>query len=189
MAKKSFGRLLALAAVIGTTAAAVSYYLKYRSFSKELDEDFHDFESDFEDEDEFDAEETAEIPQRNYVTLSQKTAVAKEVLKDAADKAAHSARNAADIVKETVKTMADKAKAAGKEAAEKTEDAVEEIEDIAEETAGEVCEACSETVEEAVDKTEEVVKEAVDVVEEIAEEAEAELKTDIEIETSIHTEA
>ena len=47
MAKKNFGKFLALAALSGAVAAGVSYFLKYQSFHKELDEDFHDFEGVF----------------------------------------------------------------------------------------------------------------------------------------------
>ena len=78
MAKKSFGKFIALAAVAGAAAAAVSYYLKYRAFSKELDEDFHDFENG-----EDDGFEEEEAPKRNYVTLPPKMEEAKEVLKEA----------------------------------------------------------------------------------------------------------
>mgnify|MGYP000512359402 CR=1 FL=1 len=52
MAKKHFGKLLTLAAIVGAAAAGVSYVLQYKSFHKELDEDFHDFEDDFDDFDE-----------------------------------------------------------------------------------------------------------------------------------------
>ena len=48
MAKKHFGRFLAFAAIAGAAAAGISYFLQYKSFHKELDEEFHDFEDDFE---------------------------------------------------------------------------------------------------------------------------------------------
>ena len=43
MAKKNFGKFLALATISAAVATAVSYFLKYKSFHAELDEDFHDF--------------------------------------------------------------------------------------------------------------------------------------------------
>ena len=46
MAKKHFGKLLTLAAIVGAAAAGVSYVLQYKSFHKELDEDFHDFDGE-----------------------------------------------------------------------------------------------------------------------------------------------
>mgnify|MGYP000837840314 CR=1 FL=1 len=57
MAKKHFGKLLTLAAIVGAAAAGVSYVLQYKSFHKELDEDFHDFEDDFGREERFDTVE------------------------------------------------------------------------------------------------------------------------------------
>ena len=60
MAKKGFGKVLAVATVAGAAAAGISYLKKYRSFNKELEEEFHDFEGEddedledlFEDEEE-----------------------------------------------------------------------------------------------------------------------------------------
>ena len=48
--KKKFGKFLALATAAGAVAAGVSYFLKYRSFHKELDQDFHDFENEDDDD-------------------------------------------------------------------------------------------------------------------------------------------
>ena len=74
MAKKHFGKLLTLAAIVGAAAAGVSYVLQYKSFHKELDEDFHDFEDDFDDFD--DAGDKASrlldtaASERSYVSLN-----------------------------------------------------------------------------------------------------------------------
>ena len=43
MAKKQFGKLAVLAALAGT-AVGITYFLRYKSFHEELEEDFHDFE-------------------------------------------------------------------------------------------------------------------------------------------------
>ena len=48
MAKKHFGTIITLAAIAGAAAAGITYFLQYKSFHKELDEDFHDFEDDFD---------------------------------------------------------------------------------------------------------------------------------------------
>ena len=66
--KKKFGKFLALATAAGAVAAGVSYFLKYRSFHKELDQDFHDFEH--EDDDDFDGSlpHESEAASRTYVT-------------------------------------------------------------------------------------------------------------------------
>lgn len=68
MAKKHFGRFLTFAAIAGAAAAGISYFLQYKSFHKELDEDFHDFEDDFDDFE--DTEETDGAAARNYVSLT-----------------------------------------------------------------------------------------------------------------------
>ena len=62
MAKKHFGKLLTLAAIVGAAAAGVSYVLQYKSFHKELDEDFHDFEDDFDDFDDAGDKEASKKP-------------------------------------------------------------------------------------------------------------------------------
>lgn len=71
MAKKKFGKFIALATVSGMIAAGISYFLKYKSFHDELDEDFHDFEGDDE---EFNGElpHEEDAPARTYVSLTDK---------------------------------------------------------------------------------------------------------------------
>lgn len=81
MAKKHFGRLLTLAAVVGAAAAGVSYFLQYKSFHKELDEDFHDFEDDFDDFDDTEEKDDKEA-NRTYVTLNQEHKPEKEETKE-----------------------------------------------------------------------------------------------------------
>ena len=77
--KKKFGKFLALATAAGAVAAGVSYFLKYRSFHKELDQDFHDFEH--EDDDDFDGSlpHESEAASRTYVTLGEKKEETKTV--------------------------------------------------------------------------------------------------------------
>ena len=75
MAKKHFGKLLTLAAIVGAAAACVSYVLQYKSFHKELDEDFHDFEDDFDDFDDAGDKEASKASdtaasERSYVSLN-----------------------------------------------------------------------------------------------------------------------
>lgn len=75
MAKKQFGKIAALAALAGA-AAGITYFLRYKSFHEELEEDFHDFEDDL---DEFDTKEEEskadrEAPKRNYVSLTPEKA-------------------------------------------------------------------------------------------------------------------
>ena len=116
MAKKA-GKILALAAVAGVAAAGISYFTKYRSFSKELDEDFRDFE---EEEDDSIPDSTMN---RNYVSLhadkDEFMVAAGDVLnavKDAAGAAKNVVKDAAaimtDTAKEAMNAAVDKAAAA-----------------------------------------------------------------------------
>ena len=106
--KKKFGKFLALATAAGAVAAGVSYFLKYRSFHKELDQDFHDFEH--EDDDDFDGSlpHESEAASRTYVTLGEKKEETKETAKEAAQEVADAAdevsRQAADAAEQATET-------------------------------------------------------------------------------------
>lgn len=85
MSKKRTGLLIAFGAVLGAAAAGLSYYLKYKSFSDELDRDFHDYEDDGLDENAKKEEAAAlkETPRRSYISLwKAKTAEVKEAIED-----------------------------------------------------------------------------------------------------------
>lgn len=62
MAKKGINRFMVLTAAAAAAVAGISYLKKYRSFNRELDEEFHDFE-----------DEENPVPDstmsRNYVSL------------------------------------------------------------------------------------------------------------------------
>ena len=96
--KKKFGKFLALATAAGAVAAGVSYFLKYRSFHKELDQDFHDFEN--EDDDDFDGTlpHESEAASRTYVTLGEKKEAVEDVAKEAADVAAEAGKEAVEAL-------------------------------------------------------------------------------------------
>ena len=113
MAKKNLGKFLALTAISTAVAAGVSYFLKYRSFHAELDEDFHDFEGD---EDSFDGTlpHDGEAARRNYVPLGEKkeenpqtegAQAVKEALSQAGETAKEEAHKAAETVKEAGETV------------------------------------------------------------------------------------
>ena len=75
MSKKRTGLLIAVGAALGAAAAGISYYLKYKSFNKEIDSDFHDYEED-EIKEETDDEPvvTCSDASRTYISLdSNKT--------------------------------------------------------------------------------------------------------------------
>ena len=125
MAKKGngFGKLVAFATIAGAVAAGISYFTKYKSFHKELEEDFHDFEDDGND----DISKIDSTMNRNYVSLhadkdefkvaaadmadAAKDAAfaAKNLVKDAANIVTSTAREAASAVADTAKDMLDTA--------------------------------------------------------------------------------
>lgn len=71
MAKKHFGKFIAFAAIAGAAFGSISYFLRYKSFHKELDEEFHEFEDEFDETfDEFtEPEDESATASRNYVSL------------------------------------------------------------------------------------------------------------------------
>ena len=143
--KKKFGKFLALATAAGAVAAGVSYFLKYRSFHKELDQDFHDFEH--EDDDDFDGSlpHESEAASRTYVTLGEK----KEEIKEAAKDVAQVAADAADEVSKQAADAAGQATEAAKEAAqvvaEDAADTVNAVKEAAQDATDEAKKAAEET--------------------------------------------
>ena len=125
MAKKGngFGKLVAFATIAGAVAAGISYFTKYKSFHKELEEDFHDFEDDGND----DISKIDSTMNRNYVSLhadkdgfkvgaagmadagKDAASAAKNLVKDAANIVNSTAREAASAVADTAKDMLDTA--------------------------------------------------------------------------------
>ena len=62
MSKKRTGLLIAFGAAVGAAVAGISYYLRYKSFNDELDQDFHDYEdseADTEKEDDVSVPDSA----------------------------------------------------------------------------------------------------------------------------------
>lgn len=177
MAKKGngFGKLVAFATIAGAVAAGISYFTKYKSFHKELEEDFHDFEDDGND----DISKIDSTMNRNYVSLhadKDEFKVAAADMADAAKDAAFAAKNlvkdAANIVNSTAReaasAVADTAKDMLDTAMDRSED--DEEEDITEDGgldyAAGVADSFKEEPEQAADTED---KEDSDEVEEIYE--------------------
>lgn len=134
MTKKNIGKFLVLTAISTAIAAGISYFLKYRSFHAELDEDFHDFEGDDDNFDETSSHET-EI-HRNYVPLGEKKEASslkemsediKETSTEAMEAAAQKAEDVAAQAKETVSQATQEVKETLADAAEKTEETIKDI--------------------------------------------------------------
>lgn len=124
--KKGFGKLIAFATIVGAVAAGISYFTKYKSFHKELEEDFHDFEDN--DREDVPADQTAS---RNYVQLNPgkeaKAAAheAADMVNDAMDDVSDMAEAAAKTVSHTAEQMGEKAGEAAEQIGEKISDSAE----------------------------------------------------------------
>lgn len=133
MAKNKWGKFLALATAAGAIAAGISYFVKYKTFSKELDEDFHDFEGDEED---FDGSlpHESEAPERTYVTLGEKRAEVSEAVSEAAETVKEAAKETVQAAEETamdaVQAVKETVSEAVGAAAEKAEDVSEAAEKV-----------------------------------------------------------
>lgn len=121
MAKKSLGKFLAFATISGAVAAGISYFLKYKSFNKELDKDFHDFEGDGEDDFDGSLPHESEDSKRNYVTLGEKKTETENTEKGTATQISDSLADAADSAEQAVQTIAQEVKEAVETAAENPE--------------------------------------------------------------------
>ncbi len=86
---------MALATVAGVVAAGISYFTKYKSFHKELEENFHDFEDEGND----DISKIDSTMNRNYVSLHAN----KDEFKVAADHMADAAKDAVSAAKKLSK--------------------------------------------------------------------------------------
>ena len=167
MAKKA-GKILALAVVTGAAAAGISYFRKYRSFSKELDEDFRDFEED---------EEHSPIPDstmnRNYVSLhadkDEFLVAAGDVfhaVKDAAGAAKNVVKDAAAIVTDTAKDALNAASETASAAKSTLTGAATHTTEMAEEISDDIASFVDETADTAKDFVEEAADTATIITEE-----------------------
>ena len=125
MAKKGngFGKLVSFATIAGAVSDGISYFTKYKSFHKELEEDFHDFEDDGND----DISKIDSTMNRNYVTLHAD----KDEFKVAAADMADAAKDAAFAAKNLVKDAANIVNSTAREAASAVADTAKDMLDTA----------------------------------------------------------
>lgn len=129
-----FGKFITLAAIVGAVAAGISYFTQYKSFHKELEEDFHDFEDDG------DGSEVDSTMSRSYVALHAD----KDELKIAASDIADAAKDAAVAAKRVVKDAASIVADTAKEAASAASDTAQSVVDTAREKLSNTMEAKKE---------------------------------------------
>ena len=114
---------MAFATIAGAVAAGISYFTKYKSFHKELEEDFHDFEDDGND----DISKIDSTMNRNYVSLHAD----KDEFKVAAADMADAAKDAAFAAKNLVKDAASIVNSTAREAASAVADTAKDMLDTA----------------------------------------------------------
>ena len=105
MAKKGWGKLVALAAVSGAVAAGVSYVLQYKTYHKELEKDFREFEEDEDSELKKDGSEDSTFESakvnRNYISLTSSKDEFKVAAKDMAQATKNVLRDAGSLFSDT----------------------------------------------------------------------------------------
>lgn len=104
MAKKGWGKFVAFAAVTGAVAAGVSYVLQYKTYHRELEKDFREFE-DGGDEVTGDtgAERTIDTRNvdRNYISLSSSKDEFKVAARDMAQATKNVLKDAGSLLSDT----------------------------------------------------------------------------------------
>ena len=107
MAKKGWGKFVAFAAVTGAVAAGVSYVLQYKTYHKELEKDFREFEDGGEDfdDDSGEADETHTVDprrtDRNYIALHASKDEFKLAAKDMAEATKNVLKDASAVLSDT----------------------------------------------------------------------------------------
>lgn len=94
MSKKGWGQIFAIATLGGLVAAGISYILQYKSFHKELEEEFLNFEEEL-------PKEEFVKTDRNYVALN----ASRDEFVVAAKETAHAAKGMASAAKELIKDV------------------------------------------------------------------------------------
>lgn len=104
MAKRGLGRFVAFAAVAGAAAAGVSYVLRYKTFHKELEKDFREFEEDEEAEgqaDQMEDQADSRKLNRSYISLNSSKDELKLAAKDMAQATRNVLKDAGSILSDT----------------------------------------------------------------------------------------
>lgn len=103
--KKRLGETVALAAVSGAVAAGVSYVLQYKTYHKELEKDFREFEEDEDSELKKDGSEDSTFESakvnRNYISLTSSKDEFKVAAKDMAQATKNVLRDAGSLFSDT----------------------------------------------------------------------------------------
>ena len=108
MAKKLLGKIVTLTALGIVATTAISYILKYKSFHKDLEDDFFEFEDDYT--------QTTTTKDRNYIALSSDKDDFVMAAKDTFEASKGMAGAAKEILKDVGNIIVDNTSAAARAA-------------------------------------------------------------------------
>lgn len=103
MSKKGLGKFVAFAAVTGAVAAGVSYVLQYKTYHKELEKDFREFEDNEGETDTKASERTIDsrAADRSYISLSSSKDEFKVAARDMASATKNVLKDASSLLSDT----------------------------------------------------------------------------------------
>ena len=172
MAKKLLGKIVTLTALGIVATTAISYILKYKSFHKDLEDDFFEFEDD--------DTQTTTTKDRNYIALSSDkddfvmaakdtfeaskgmAGAAKEILKDVGNIIVDNTSAAARVAGDMGKRFTQKNNFAQEDTAETATDVKEELQKKAEDIKENLAEAAKDLKEDVKDSFADVKEDAKD---------------------------
>ena len=172
MAKKLLGKIVTLTALGIVATTAISYILKYKSFHKDLEDDFFEFEDDYT--------QTTTTKDRNYIALSSDkddfvmaakdtfeaskgmAGAAKEILKDVGNIIVDNTSAAARVAGDMGKRFTQKNNFAQEDMAEAATDVKEDLQKKAEDIKDNLAETAKELKEDVKDSFADVKEDAKD---------------------------
>ena len=172
MAKKLLGKIVTLTALGIVATTAISYILKYKSFHKDLEDDFFEFEDDYT--------QTTTTKDRNYIALSSDkddfvmaakdtfeaskgmAGAAKEILKDVGNIIVDNTSAAARVAGDMGKRFTQKNNFAQEDLAEAATDVKEDLQKKAEDIKDNLAETAKDLKEDVKDSFADVKEDAKD---------------------------
>ena len=172
MAKKLLGKIVTLTALGIVATTAISYILKYKSFHKDLEDDFFEFEDDYT--------QTTTTKDRNYIALSSDkddfvmaakdtfeaskgmAGAAKEILKDVGNIIVDNTSAAARVAGDMGKRFTQKNNFAQEDTAEAATDVKEDLQKKAEDIKDNLAETAKDLKEDVKDSFADVKEDAKD---------------------------
>ena len=170
MAKKLLGKIITLTALGIVATTAISYILKYKSFHKDLEDDFFEFEDD-------DTDNAGNLGKdRNYIALSSDKDNFVMAAKDTFEASKGMAGAAKDILKDVGSIIADNTSAAARAAGDMTKKftqknnfSKDDVSDFSEDLASDIKTAAEDVKDNVTENFNEIKEEARESAQEISE--------------------